>query len=160
LPDIRSTHYQEHRQAVAMDLVSFSIVDPGTGPEIRIEVNGRPLQHLARDVEQIHAKAESNLGLAGDYAGLSPLQIHGTARHFLGEPEAAWFEDGDTVLMGCTCGEWGCWPLTAVVLAADDVVRWTNFRTGHRDWDLSGLGPFEFERSQYETALSSMRLTL
>jgi len=40
------------------------------------------------------------------------------------------------------------------------VVRWSNFRTGHRDWDLGGLGPFEFERSQYEAALSSMRLAL
>lgn len=141
-------------------MVSFRIDDPGMGPQIRIEVNGRPLQELARDVEHVHAEAEGKPNLAGDYGGLSPLQIHGSARHFLGAPEAAWFEDGDTVLMGCTCGEWGCWPLTAEVHVSDDVVRWTNFRTGHRDWDLGDLGPFEFERSQYQAALSSLGLAI
>ncbi len=88
------------------------------------------------------------------------MQVRGSARHFLGEPMASWFEDGDTVLMGCSCGEWDCWPLTARVLAGGDVVRWTNFRTGHRDWDLSALGPFEFARLQYEAALSSSGLTM
>jgi hypothetical protein len=65
----------------------------------------------------------------------------------------SWFEDGDTVLLGCECGEWGCWPLTARVEIGDGVVRWTGFRQGHRDWDLSALGPFEFELEQYMTAL-------
>ncbi len=143
-----------------MDIVHFRIEDPGSGPEISIEVNGRQLQHLARDVEHVHAQAEGKPGLAGDYAGLSPLQVRGSARHFLGEPRASWFEDGDTVLMGCSCGEWDCWPLTARVLAGGDVVRWTTFRTGHRDWDLSALGPFEFARLQYEAALSSSGLTM
>ena len=62
------------------------------------------------------------------------------------------------MLLGCGCGEWGCWPLTAVVEVDDEQVRWSEFRNGHRDWDLRGLGPFVFERSQYVAALSSMDL--
>lgn len=143
-----------------MDVVTFRIGDRDWRSEIRIEVNGRPLQDLARAVEQRLADAEGASDLVGDYAGLSPSQVRGSARHFLGEPKASWFDDGDTVLMGCAgCGDWGCWPLTAKILVSDEVVRWTNFRTGHRDWDLSAIGPFRFARSQYEAALSSLRLT-
>lgn len=35
-------------------------------------------------------------------------------------------------------------------------VRRSGFRTGHRDWGLSGLGPFEFERIPDERALSAL----
>lgn len=121
-------------------------------------MNGRPLHQLARDVELPYAEADGQPSLVGDYAGLSPLQIRNTARHFLGEPQIAWFEDGDTVLLGCSCGEWGCWPLAALVTLDDKVVRWSRFRTGHRDWDLSTLGPFLFDRGQYEAALVSLGL--
>jgi hypothetical protein len=61
-----------------------------------------------------------------------------------------WFKNGDTVLMGGECGVWGCWPLTAKVEATASTVVWTKFRTGHRDRDLADLGPFQFDRAQYE----------
>lgn len=57
------------------------------------------------------------------------------------------------MLLGCQCGEWGCWPLTARIEVTDEVVRWSGFRTGHRDWDLAALGPFEFDRARYERAI-------
>lgn len=38
---------------------------------------------------------------------------------------------------------------------APDVV-WDHFLTGHRDWDLGHLGPFTFDREQYETALDAV----
>lgn len=55
---------------------------------------------------------------------------------------ASWFEDGDTVLRCCECGEWGCWPLTTTVTVTDTEVFWHGFRNGHRPWDLRALGPF------------------
>jgi hypothetical protein len=36
-------------------------------------------------------------------------------------------------------------------------VRWHDFRNGHRDWDLGALGPFVFDRQQYEAALAAVR---
>ena len=54
------------------------------------------------------------------------------AHHYLGEPRDTWFDDGDTV---------------------GDVVTWRNFRNGHRDWDLSAIGPFVFDRTQHEKTL-------
>ena len=58
--------------------------------------------------------------------------------------------------MGCVCGEWGCWPLAVRVEVTDVTVRWHDFRTGHRNWDLSELGPFVFERREYEAALEAV----
>lgn len=100
-----------------------------------------------------HAVAEHKPYLAGDYEPLALCDIGSDRTHFLGHPVATWFEDGDTVLLGCPCGEWGCWPLTVRVELTDATVRWHDFRTGHRDWDLSGLGPFVFDRPDYEAAL-------
>ena len=132
-----------------MDEVRFAVSDT-TDPAIEIWVNGRPLAEHAGDVERAF-----DASLAGAYGGLAPFAA-GSIHHYLGRPRATWFADGDTVLLGCDCGEWGCWPLTAKVVVMHASVRWSGFRTGHRDWDLSGLGPFEFERVAYERALSAL----
>jgi len=34
-------------------------------------------------------------------------------------------------------------------------VMWSQFRNGHRSWDLSALGRFMFDRRQYEWALDA-----
>jgi hypothetical protein len=123
---------------------------------LTIRVNGRPLEELARVVEQPFATDEGNPQLAGSYQPLTLWQIDGEKKHFLNQPQASWFDDGDTVLMGCTCGDWGCWPLTAQVAVDATHVVWSHFRTGHRDWDLSALGPFDFDREQYDEALMAI----
>jgi hypothetical protein len=38
----------------------------------------------------------------------------------------------DVPLLGCECGEWGCWPLVARIDQADGVVEWSHFRQPHR----------------------------
>lgn len=143
-----------------MDSITFQATDLeyGTGRHRGIlpVVNGVSLIERARRVEQLSANAEKHPDLAGNYA---PLLSEGLPReHFLGQPTLSWFEDGDTVLLGCSCGDWGCWPLTARVKVDDRFVHWRDFRTGHRDWDLSELGPFRFSRSAYEQALRTVGL--
>jgi hypothetical protein len=78
---------------------------------VSILVNGRRLEELARMVEMPYAVAEGKKHLAGDYKPIAPADFCSDPAHFLGQPRASWFEDGDTVLMGCPCGEWACWPL-------------------------------------------------
>ena len=73
-------------------------------------------------------------------------------RHLLGTPVLE-SDDGLVVLLGCECGEWGCWPLSARIHLDQNTVKWSGFRNRHRDgWDLSTLGPFVFNREQYQTA--------
>ena len=144
-----------------MDRIAFSLEEVIDGPGrpfngVAIRVNGSRLEDRARVVEMPHAVAEGKPCLAGDYEPLALSDIGCDPSHFLGHPVATWFEDGDTVLMGCPCGEWACWPLTVRVEVTGVTVRWHDFRTGHRDWDLSGLGPFVFDRLAYEAALDAV----
>lgn len=136
-----------------MDRVEFAVDDSVGSIEVTITINGVSLIDLARTAEQPWADREGDPRLAGSYMGLGPWAIGGSSAHFLHRPHASWFGDGDTVLLGCDCEEWGCWPLTADVIATDSHVAWTHFRQGHRDWDLSLLGPFSFDRVEYEDAL-------
>lgn len=137
----------------ALDLAPITFGTRAT-KQLIVLINGRPLVELVRPIELPHAAAEGNPQLAGDYSPLVLWDIDRDGKHFLGQPVATWFEDGDTVLMGCPCGEWGCWPLTVQIEVNAQTVRWAGFRNGHRDWDLSDLGPFEFDRVDYEAAVS------
>jgi len=139
-----------------VDTVRLVVDDRSGTTEITISINGTSLIDLARTVEQPWADREGKPQLAGSYMGLGPWALGGSSMHFLGSPHAVWFNDGDTVLLGCDCGEWGCWPLVADIIASDAEVVWTRFRQGHRDWDLSALGPFIFDRAHYELALQRL----
>jgi len=140
-----------------VDVIAFRVeeeeVADGSCPVVNVYVNGTNLRDLAGVIELPFAEAEGDSDLAGDYAGLSSELVRPGARHFIGHPAVTWFGDGDTIVLGCTCGEAECWPLTARVQVGDVTVSWTDFRTGHRPWDLSRLGPFTFNREQYEQAL-------
>ena len=62
------------------------------------------------------------------------------------------------MLLGCTCGDMGCWPFTAVVTVEPDAVVWSGYRNGHRNWDYSQLGDLVFDREQYEQAVRATAL--
>lgn len=137
-----------------MNRVEFAIV-PDEEPHLEINVDGVPLRELARRAELPSARADRQEDLAGAYHGLTGIEaVRWPSRHFLGRPALAGEGPGETALLGCDCGVWDCWPLFAKVEVSDETVTWRDFRNGHRPaWDLSGLGPFEFERGRYEAAL-------
>lgn len=141
-----------------MGRVEFRTVEQELGeggffPAIVPYLSGVPLPELVRKVELPAAHREGHPDLAGRYAGLIEGSVRWPGRHYLGEPVLSAFEDGDTVLLGCPCGAWGCWPLTALVTVDDDVVTWSGYRHGHRDWDYRELRDFAFDRAQYEEAV-------
>lgn len=116
-------------------------------------IDGVSLVERARRVEAGPAKADRQPDLAGSYAGL----VVGEARWqdwYSGVRPQVWFGDGDSCLLGCLCGDTGCWPLTAKITVGGDTVVWESFRTGHRAWDLAALGPFTFSRRAYDAALA------
>jgi len=68
---------------------------------------------------------------------------------------------GIIYLLGCTCGEVGCWPLIASVYQKDDTIRWDEFVQPHRRGrDYSEFGPFTFSRAQYENAVQDLLIRL
>jgi hypothetical protein len=145
-----------------MDEISFELAPAGEEfaddlKQIRIEVNGTEFPELVRDAELPAARAEGDEEIAGNYVGLVPGYVRvDLAGHFLGGGGASLYDDaeGKTQLLGCGCGEVGCSPLLARVMVTDETVTWDEFEQPTRpDWDYESLGPFTFERAQYERAL-------
>ena len=127
--------------------------------EVRLLIDGVDLIELVAAVERPFAAAEGHPQLAGSYVGPDPRDAYLPMSHLLGNPAPGsdWSEDASSIpLLRCECGEWGCWPLLAMVEIGDRIVTWRDFRNPHRpDWDHKLLGPFRFDRRQYEGALST-----
>lgn len=112
---------------------------PGHRPqtyELRVLVDGVDLGELIRPIELPFASAEGNPELAGRYAGLhwprseDPLLL---LQHYLGEPDPALsYYGGRTQVLGCDCGEPGCWPLACRIIASTTSVHWSDFQQAHR----------------------------
>ncbi len=147
-----------------MNELSFRLIpptefDPG---EVRILIDGRDLVEFVRDVELPFATAAGGPDRAGDYAGLELLAVALPSRHFWGSPSLAIYQwDGFTQLLECSgCREPGCAPLFCRIDVQQDHVRWSDFcestKPGPHDWDYSQLGPFEFDRTQYEQAVNEI----
>jgi hypothetical protein len=99
---------------------------------------------------------------AGGYGGLIPeFFAYGPLdRYFLGESERPCFANtpGRIYVLGCECGEVGCWPLVCLVSTSDRAITWQSFEQPHRpERDYSSFGPFVFDAEQYEAALHTLR---
>jgi hypothetical protein len=151
-----------------MDQVEFvrrAYRDGDRDSGVQIKINGRDLVDLVRAVENPFAYKEGSPSIAGAYAGLPPEDVAPPSLHFLGQPSVRIYSLGSKIqVLGCECGEPGCWPLVCQVEADRTRVRWSSFEQPHRSgkgkhpaWHYENLGPFEFERGQYETALAELR---
>jgi hypothetical protein len=98
---------------------------------------------------------------AASYGGLIPAHFNFGAMdaHFLGASRSN--GDHKAPLLGCSCGEWGCWPFRARIEVGDVSITWSGFEQLHRKGrDYTTLGPFAFARPQYEGALRQLQEAL
>ena len=94
----------------------------------------------------------------GAYGGLIPafFRFGPLDEHFHGRSTSAM--GSKTALLGCSCGEWGCWPLMARIAVTQGLVTWDAFEQPHRpERDYARLGPYRFPRRQYDAALVGLR---
>lgn len=137
--------------------VSFSI-QPFEGTfAITPAVNGAPLTEMIAKSE-----LEQHFEPVGGYGGLIPQWFnYGSLDHYLlGEVDQnSYFEKiGGIYILGCQCGEVGCWPLMARIRAEGDSVVWESFQQPHRpERDYSWFGPFVFDAAQYREAVAVLR---
>lgn len=84
----------------------------------------------------------------GAYAGvvLDHFKFGDLTAYLTGQSDSAyWANSGVIALLGCDCGEVGCWPLESQVLMGDDVVTWRGFVQPFRPHrDYGSFGPFTF----------------
>lgn len=124
------------------------------GPVVVVpHIDGAPLTGLIDRFE-----IAAGMQPAGDaYGGLIPgfFRFGPMQDHFLGVSTR---EMGPkTPVLGCECGEWGCWPLMARITATADLVTWDAFEQPHRKTrDYVAFGPFQFDRRQYDDALGAL----
>lgn len=124
----------------------------GPGPDH----TGRPPAALTPVVDGIDLiarvtafEAQQGFEPAGGYAALVPGSVGMT------DP-TGYYLGATAYLLGCTCGEAGCWPLEARIVVEPGTVTWTGFRQPHRpDRDYRGFGPFVFPRPAYERAVAT-----
>ena len=119
-------------------------------------INGSPLADLIAAFER-----DRDFDPAGTYAGLVPQHFNFglLERYFMGEVEAEsyWDRLGGIYVLGCECGEVGCWPLFCRVSVNGNSVIWNQFAQPHRpERDYSDFGPFAFKLEQYRRALSTL----
>ncbi|GAA5706180.1 hypothetical protein AQJ43_37025 [Streptomyces avermitilis] len=116
-------------------------------------IDGAPLTELIDEYE-----IAAGMQPAGDaYGGLIPefFRFGPMQDHFLGLSTSAM--GPKTPVLGCECGEWGCWPLMARITATADLVTWDAFEQPHRKTrDYVAFGPFQFDRHQYDGALQAL----
>jgi hypothetical protein len=92
--------------------LSIRVTSGPTGPLMLTPVvDGRPLTELVAEFE-----SRQGYSPAGDYAGLVPdhFRFGDLPRYFLGQGDGQWPKPGYAWLLGCDCGEVGCWPLEAL----------------------------------------------
>lgn len=92
----------------------------------------------------------------GGYCGIIPeyMQYGPIDDYFLARGASLCRQpDGAQYMLGCQCGEVGCWPLMATIRSTPSILEWSGFHNPCRDTrDYSGFGPFVFERLAYERA--------
>lgn len=111
------------------------------------------------DLVELAATYEGQRGfdVVGGYNGIIPANFRfgPLVDYFIGA-EGHWPGGGRIAVLGCSCGEVGCWPLYATVGTSTTTVTWRNFKQPFRaERDYSGFGPFKFDREEYEGAVRS-----
>jgi hypothetical protein len=116
-----------------------------------IRVDDRDLLEYVRETEKPFAAAEGHPDLAGTYEALPAFMV--LEKFALKKAEKISLYD-------CDCGCFGCWPLRVRISVSDETVSWSEFEQPHRGqespvswWRYDKLGPFEFDRNDYEAAL-------
>jgi hypothetical protein len=135
----------------------------GSGVAVNIRVDGRLLSDIIKQIELPMATAEGSPSIAGGYASI-PLPSH-PEDYYLGKHEQCWGQNGSkSLLLDCSCGCPGCWPLLCSIELKDGVVTWKDFEQPHRGmtpgsrhWEYSGFEGFVFDESQYRNALGVLR---
>lgn len=99
---------------------------------------------------------------AGGYGGLVPefFNYGPLDRYFMGqfEPGSPWEQLNGIYILGCDCGEVGCWPLVCRVRLDGNSVVWENFKQPDRlERDYSNFGPFKFNAQQYRDVVTDLQ---
>lgn len=116
--------------------------DPGHAPWIDTLIDGKPLEQIVAAATGTRTKDPSDLQGSDPHMLLPP---HGNLLGGLGRIQP---------LLCSGCREPGCHPVDTAIEVFDDVVVWSEFTEGNHPTQLPSIGPFVFDRKQYEAAVA------
>lgn len=83
-----------------------------------------------------------------------PICNHRTKRILRGY---RYYYDGAAPLVDCRCQCDGCWPIDVQIIRTSTIVKWKNFRNGHRpNWSYKEFGSLYFNRKAYDTEIAKI----
>ena len=119
---------------------------------VRIRINDVDLLDLILDFENSPGVAE--VGKKREQSRTWPICNARTKKFLRG---CGYYRDGTVPLVDCRCQCEGCWPIDVKIIRTASVVKWKNFRNGHRpSWPYSELGPFCFDRRNYDEEIAKI----
>jgi hypothetical protein len=142
-----------------LDTISFRIENNPSfdAIEVRPIINGVELIELVLGYEsaQKFSPAGGYGGIVPDFFSYGPL-----ATYYRGENDIEFWKDmGGIYVLGCDCGEAGCWPLACSSRANNGTITWSQFSQPHRpEWDYSGFGPFVFDEFAFEESTQALNI--
>jgi hypothetical protein len=98
----------------------------------------------------------------GGYAGLVPrfFELGRLDEYFMGISADPMYSNRGYWLLGCECGEAGCWPLEARIVTKERQISWEHFKQPFRpERDYSTFGPFRFDVEQYRSCVEELTST-
>lgn len=116
--------------------------DPGYAPWIDTLIDGKPLEQIVAETLGTRTKDPKDLQGSDPHMLLPP---HGNLLGGLGRIQP---------LLCSGCREPGCHPVSAAIEVFDGEVVWSEFDEGNHPTRLSSVGPFVFDRKQYEVAVA------
>jgi hypothetical protein len=154
------------RNVISFDLVVGETAMYEDSPGIRIFIDGENFREMVKAYEEARGYEP-----AGSYAGLVPAAfwISPGVRPFIapasngapGRRKGRRKPDPRQAVLGCGCGDMGCWPLLTLITVGHRKVTWSRFKQFFRpEWDYSDFGAFVFNRRDYEDAVAALRRRL
>lgn len=130
------------------------------GTVVDLYINGVNLIDTLTVFETKMVEQTNDSAMPGHYMGLDPQELY---QNLMNPEKYSWDDKHRSLVLGCVCGDEGCWPMHVDVRKKRDHIIWTDFenrfRNGEFDivWDYSEIGPFVFDRKAYEEQLEWLR---
>lgn len=132
----------------------------GPSTVVSIFINDINLIDIVKGIELPYATKEGTPEIAGSYSGLYAFQLWDEMLK-VRKPQSEFPPE----VLGCECGSPGCWPLSLKITDKGNAIVWSDFDNPYRtnlpvpndNWDYSKLGPFCFDKEQYETEMKTLR---
>lgn len=126
--------------------------DPKGARAVQIQVDGKDLYGMI----QVAGRPGPSPDEVDGTPGLHPIEVAPPSDHWLGAPDPELSEDGYALVYNCECGNWPCGGVLARISVTPGEVAWSRFR-GPRGGHTYPVGPFHFERQQYDDQLRGLR---